>query len=129
MHSQQSFPQTRRFPRSAEEFDISSTQRTVPLHNYHTECEPIISFLLRCHRPAYHAAQLLPAGPSPATTANTRPFGLPIEAKVLLKTVAGRIVDLENGNEVPQTRAHGAALIQVDTASGVTRLFHVLPGP
>ena len=42
---------------------------------------------------------------------------------------AGRIVDVENGNEVPQTRAHGNALIQVDTTSGVTRLFHVLPSP
>jgi hypothetical protein len=46
-----------------------------------------------------------------------------------LEFPVGRIVDLENGNEVPHTRAAGALNLQVDTASGVTRLFHVLPAP
>jgi hypothetical protein len=54
---------------------------------------------------------------SPRTTVSLAGLEFPV----------GRIVDLENGSEVPQTRAHGAALLQVDTASGVTRLFHVLP--
>jgi hypothetical protein len=41
----------------------------------------------------------------------------------------GRIVDLANGNQVPHTPADGAVMLPVDTASGVTRLFHVLPAP
>ena len=46
-----------------------------------------------------------------------------------LEFPVARIVDLENGNDVPQTRADGAVRLKVDTALGVTRLFHVLPAP